>query len=707
MLLSTDREAIETSGLEQTSSFSIAASAKAFEVLSSNLYQNKILAVIREISCNAADAHALVGAPLSSIEVHIPTIMEPVFSVRDFGPGLSRADVMELYTTYFRSTKDQSNDLIGGFGLGSKSPFAVADQFTVTSWHDGEQSEYICFKENGLPRVSLVRSEPSPEPSGLRVQVAARNMSEWAHQAAKFYSWWPKFPIFTGHTLDLQHPLRDVQLQSETMLNGLPTWASFKSQVAPVVFMGLVPYGLNFDNLTGLPRDVYTLLKSGSLFLNFPVGSLSISPSRESLSYDPATIKTLTDRCCVIAKAIINQAIKDLDAQPTLYDARKFVHGGDRYNTVTVAVRDLALKGKIKWRGQEIPDAVAIDLPVDFPNGPASITSYERRYHWKNFQKSMVWHGQLYLKLLSSKDDNHCQRIIWAPKIGSKTYTTLRHNYPLVTGQRTHDDLNIFTGMTYQVLVDYCLAKGLPEPFNIEDLEEPPKAAPGTSSSVPKTMGYIYDDHYNSSRSTAPLDLKGGGVYITFKEGVALCSYTHRDVLRIIAKQKLVASMPRVIGLSHKALKTKKFQAALAANGWQEFTPDWVAANVLPDRLYQVSLLNQIGMFLFVNRPFNPRKLREAITHGPGYWKHGDKFIKMLEPHRDMLSIDTFVHHYDVPNPLLSWASPDHKALIDKAADHVQLLSVEWGKFLSAHPMLQHVDLASVPSAVLDSYINR
>ena len=706
MLLSTDREAIETSGLEQTSSFSIAASAKAFEVLSSNLYQNKILAVIREISCNAADAHALVGAPLSSIEVHIPTIMEPVFSVRDFGPGLSRADVMELYTTYFRSTKDQSNDLIGGFGLGSKSPFAVADQFTVTSWHDWQQSEYICFKENGLPRVSLVRSEPSPEPSGLRVQVAARNMSEWAHQAAKFYSWWPEFPTFTGNTLDLQHPLTDVQLQSETMLNGLPTWASFKSQVAPVVFMGLVPYGLNFDNLTGLPREVYTLLKSGSLFINFPVGSLSISPSRESLSYDPATIKALTDRCCTVAKAIINQAITVLDEEPTLYHARKFVFKSGNFNTVSKAVMDLASKGKIKWRGHEIPLNVELDLPVDFPSGNACIRTYEKRSSWKNFQKGVTWNGQVSLGKGSLWDDGAFE-IVWASKIGSKTYSTLRYNYLPPSHHQSDINVYLFIGMDYQFLVDYCLAKGLPEPTNINDLEEPPKAERGTSSSVPKTMGYIYDDRYDSSRTTAPLDLKGGGVYITFKEGAALCSDNHRDVLRIIDKQKLVASMPRVIGLSHKALKTKKFQAALAANGWQEFTPAWVAANVLPDRLYQVSLLNQIGRFLFVNRPFNPRKLREAIAHGPGYWKHGDKFIKMLEPHRDMLSIDTFVLHHDAPNPLLSWASPDHKALIDKAVGHVQLLSVEWGKFLAAHPMLQHVDLASVPSSVLDSYINR
>lgn len=708
MLLTTEREPIETSGLMQTGTFSIAASAKAFEVLSSNLYQNKILAVIREISCNAADAHASLGKDLSNIQVHLPSIMEPFFSVRDFGPGLSRADVMELYTTYFRSTKDQSNDMIGGFGLGSKSPFAVADQFTVTSWHGGRQSEYICFKENGLPRVSLVRSEPSSELSGLCVQVAARNISEWSHQATKFFSWWPAFPTLTGAHVDLVSPMKSMILKSETTLNGMPEWACFASTSVATVFMGLVPYALNFENLTGLPREVYTLLHNGGLFLNFPVGALSISPSREALSYDASTIKALTDRCCAVAKAIIDQAVKDLDKEPTLYHARKFVYAGDRFNTVANAIRDLASKGKIKWRGQELSLTVELNFAADFPGKDVSATNYEKRSHWRNFQKQRTYTTEIDMTGGLFRYDENRFYCVWAPKIGPKTYSTLRHNYQSDSTLRHNIDIYVFTGMDYQSLVDCFLAKGLPEPINIEDLEAPPKAPPGLVVSVPKTMGYIYDDNYSSSRTTAPLDLKGGGLYILFKEGSPMCSYNHRDILRILDNQKLVASMPRVIGVSHKALKTKKFQAALASNGWEEFTPDWVAANVLPDRLYEVSLAAQVGRFLYANRPFNPSRLRHALAYGPGYWKHGDKFIKLLEPYRDtLLSDSTFAHHYDVPNPLLNWASADHKAIIDKATAHVQLLSEEWNKFLDVHSMLRHVDLATVPLSILNPYINR
>ena len=37
--------------------FRIEASSKAFEILANNLYKDKILAVVRELSCNAFDAH--------------------------------------------------------------------------------------------------------------------------------------------------------------------------------------------------------------------------------------------------------------------------------------------------------------------------------------------------------------------------------------------------------------------------------------------------------------------------------------------------------------------------------------------------------------------------------------------------------------------------------------------------------------------------
>ena len=144
MKLHTVETPVQSSGSLNISTFKIATSAKAFKILSSNLYSNKIRAIIREISCNAADAHKMIGNE-QPFQVSLPSRLNEQFVVRDFGPGLSHDDVMELYTTYFASTKSDSNDYTGALGLGSKSPFAYCDTFGVTSWHQGVARTYSVF----------------------------------------------------------------------------------------------------------------------------------------------------------------------------------------------------------------------------------------------------------------------------------------------------------------------------------------------------------------------------------------------------------------------------------------------------------------------------------------------------------------------------------------------------------------------------------
>ena len=56
-----------------------------FNVLRNQLYSDKILAVIREYSCNAVDAHVEVGKNEEPIEITLPTQLSLEFKVRDLG----------------------------------------------------------------------------------------------------------------------------------------------------------------------------------------------------------------------------------------------------------------------------------------------------------------------------------------------------------------------------------------------------------------------------------------------------------------------------------------------------------------------------------------------------------------------------------------------------------------------------------------------
>ena len=63
-------------------------------------------------------------AAKGDFEVELPTELSPVFRVRDYGRGLSHADRTGIYTKLYASTKRESDQELGGWGLGRFSPFA-------------------------------------------------------------------------------------------------------------------------------------------------------------------------------------------------------------------------------------------------------------------------------------------------------------------------------------------------------------------------------------------------------------------------------------------------------------------------------------------------------------------------------------------------------------------------------------------------------
>ena len=136
------------SNVAEVGEFRIRNSAKAFSILSSGLYANKIRAIIRELSCNAVDSHTAAGKADVPFDVHLPNQLEPYFAIRDYGTGLNHDQVTNIYTTYFESTKTNSNAFIGALGLGSKSPFSYTDNFTVTAIRDGIKGIYSADRKS-------------------------------------------------------------------------------------------------------------------------------------------------------------------------------------------------------------------------------------------------------------------------------------------------------------------------------------------------------------------------------------------------------------------------------------------------------------------------------------------------------------------------------------------------------------------------------
>jgi len=685
-------EKIESSGLGEGNAFTIAASAKAFEVLSSNLYQNKILAVIREISCNAADAHRMVGRPLSEIRVHLPNFTEPYFSVRDYGPGLSHADVLSLYTTYFRSTKDNDNSQIGGFGLGSKSPFAVADQFTITSWHGGRKRSYICYKDGGLPRVNLVGDEACPlDNTGIEVQVAAKEWYPWEREAANFFKWWSDLPRFSGNNTFKIEPVTfamDGSLASPNKVDGLPEWAFLPYGYSSQVFMGLVAYSLNWSAIPNVPKEVYDFLSNTAVFLRLPIGAVSISPSREALSYDPSTCATLLQKLREIVREAVKVFKTTLDQQPTLYDARQFIYSKDN-KSLSRIMMSMATGGALTWQGHRIHQQVHVDAS-DFGDG-ITFDMVVKKYHHKNPQRYLQ-NGIHYDHGAGSND-----LVVWSATAPRNYNAVLMHNKQAEREWR----VIIIKGGTLDNATDTCLAKGLPVPIDYSTLEVPPAAPKGPRGSGPiKTTGYLIEDGSLSyKRTTESIDLKGGGIYLDFVDGEP--GYNHIRALHSLRTMDFLSQIGavRIIGLS-KAMreKSKSLQASLALHGWAFFDSDWLHANVpesFLERHYRTG-----AILAWLSQGSSPcRAVLEKYT-----WPGADVVLKMTRPY---LGLKYDYQKYGEHSSLDYLLSENQIKAKRRGLAAGHELADAWKKFLDMHPMLNYVNFKSVPDAILNAYINR
>ena len=276
--------------------FKIKANAKAFKILSSNLYKDKILAICRELICNAYDSHVQVGKKDVPVVVTVPTAANPNFIVEDFGLGLSKEEVEQIYTTYFESTKTETNELIGGLGLGSKSPFAYTTSFTVIATKDEVQNTFVAFiGDGGLPQISLLVTQQVPGKSnGVRIEVPVQNSDYYLFRdSLTKLQWFETVPEVIGNSGITQHHLFN-QLNEY----GFATEVSYKR--ARVAVMGNIAYPISIDHIENADRMMSKIISLTTydinIYLKFDIGELDIAPSREELSYDKKTQEVILDK---------------------------------------------------------------------------------------------------------------------------------------------------------------------------------------------------------------------------------------------------------------------------------------------------------------------------------------------------------------------------------------------------------------------------
>ena len=295
------------SNVGQIGEFRIRNSAKAFSILSSGLYANKVRAIIRELSCNAIDSHTAAGKSSTPFDVHLPNSLEAWFSIRDYGTGLSHDQVTSIYTTYFESTKTNSNEFIGALGLGSKSPFSYTDNFTVTAIQNGRKGVYTAFiNEHGVPSIAQMMEEETTDPSGVEVKFSVNDrydFDKFRQEARQVYTHFKQRPVVSGaHDFKFIDP---VYLEKD-IIPGVHTVSDSRSSYA---VMGNIAYPIDVPRADSTINEAMKAMLQCGLVIEFSIGDLDFQASREGLSYVPMTI------------ASIKRKLEELTAQLSIHIA--------------------------------------------------------------------------------------------------------------------------------------------------------------------------------------------------------------------------------------------------------------------------------------------------------------------------------------------------------------------------------------------------
>jgi hypothetical protein len=310
------------SNVGEVGDFKIKASAKAFNILSSGLYANKIRAIIRELSCNAVDSHTAAGRTDTPFDVHLPNDFEPWFSIRDYGTGLTHDQVTSIYTTYFESTKTDSNDYIGALGLGSKSPFSYTDNFTVTAIRDGKKGIYSAFiNASGVPSIAQMMTEDTTDPAGVEIKFSVNDRydySKFRDEARTVYTYFKLKPVVTGYK-DFTFNLVDYETQ-----NIIPGVHSQRHGGRSIAIMGNIAYPIDIPNTDKNISDLGRLLQC-SLEMHFAIGELDFQASREGLSYIPSTIEAIKRKLEAVNAALTVVLAKEADAIENLWERALFL----------------------------------------------------------------------------------------------------------------------------------------------------------------------------------------------------------------------------------------------------------------------------------------------------------------------------------------------------------------------------------------------
>jgi hypothetical protein len=321
-------------------------------ILREGMYQDPIGSVCREIISNCVDSHTEANRSDIPIQITLPSLLSSEIRFRDFGFGMSPEFVKENYTSFGYSTKSDTNEFIGGLGIGSKSPFAYSDSFTVETVYKGRKYIYSCYIDDSeRGKIFKLHEEETKDREGtcVRIPIESKDWNLFREKVLYYSKYLPVQPVILG---DNGNP--DEWKLPEISVEG-KTWSIYNKRTSnkSTILVGNVPYPLDTFSLDHSTR--YDPILNFHVLLRADIGEVDVAANRENLKYTDKTKSFIKSKFALIRKELSNQVDKELASCGSLYEAcLKSQDLGGIINSV------LKNEANFSWKNYKVRSAYAV-----------------------------------------------------------------------------------------------------------------------------------------------------------------------------------------------------------------------------------------------------------------------------------------------------------------------------------------------------------
>ena len=536
------------------------------DMFADKVYSNKERAVIRELACNAHDSHVMAGTTDVPFDVHLPTQLEPWFSLRDYGTGLEDDDIANIYGAIGVSTKRDSNEVIGCFGIGSLSPYSMCDSFTVKSYLNGIVRTYQCMRdEKRQPKVIPLGSAPTDEPNGLEVKLTVNGkVSEFEDEAGHVFMFWegtlPK--INNQHVIRKCQDLRDKYVFKGDDFGLTPSWGSMYALMGNIAYK--IPSQLDEFDVDG--------------YLKFDLGELEFDTARENLSMTDKTKAALKAKFASVKDSLTQIAVDQIEAEDTPFKK--------------AALAETLSKGQLgRFVGRRNLDRYALPEPAE------SVTYWQSKYR-----------GSEKYNTHSISATGDIKYYLDKPRMQTRIKSWLK-------------DMN--SGFTMYIFKDLAQAQECNIPVDmLEDLDDLPKvtrASSGTTSKC-KTLRFVSKTSWGWADadywSETEIELDGSEiVYVEVNRNKPVCNglnwtNSNSQINSTLKTAKGHVGEINLIGLKSAFLKTAAFRKGNFIHLDDYLRREY--AKVAPKTYFEYDD-SDLGKFKTINKNIDNDEVREIV----------------------------------------------------------------------------------------------